>query len=72
MGLGGQLSGRERLAVVVWRGQLQGRLVVGQGHARREVHLYAVMDVFFFDEAAWCCCRTKEVGVRDVKSQNRL
>lgn len=28
--------------------------MVGQGHSRREVHLYAVMDVFLFDQAGWC------------------
>lgn len=56
MGLGGHLWGRQGLAVVVWRRQLQGHLVVRQRHARWEVHLYTVMDVFLFDQPAWWCC----------------
>lgn len=69
MGLRGQLAGREGLAVVVWRRQLQGGLVVRQRHAWREVHLYTVMDVFLFDEAAGRCCRTEEVGSETWKVQ---
>ena len=50
MGLRGQLWGRQGLAIVVWRRELQGRLVVRKRHARWEVHLYTVMDVFLFDQ----------------------
>lgn len=60
MGLRGQLWRGQGLAIVVWRRQLQGHLVVRQRHARWEVHLYTVMDVFFFDQPAWWCCRRQE------------
>ena len=60
MGFRGQLWRGEGLAVVVWRRQLQGHLVVRQRHARWKVHLYTVMDVFFFDQPAWWCCRRQE------------
>lgn len=54
MGLRGELW----MPVEVCRRELQGCLVVRQRHARREVHLYAVMDVLLFDQAAaGCCCR---------------
>lgn len=54
MGLCRHLWGGQSLSVMVWRRKLEGRLVVGEGHSRRQVHLDAVMDVFFFDQAGWC------------------
>lgn len=54
MGLCRHLWGGQSLSIMVWRGKLEGRLVVGQGHSRREVHLDAVVDVFLFDQAGGC------------------
>lgn len=50
VGLGGQLWGGQRLSVVVWRRQLEGRRVVGQGRPSRED---AVVDELLFDQAGW-------------------
>lgn len=60
-GLRGKMWGRQGLAVVVRRRQLHGRLVVRQRHARRELHLYTVMDVLFFDQPTGWCCGVQEV-----------
>lgn len=68
MGLRRQLCRRQGLAIVVWKRQLQGCLVVRQRHARWEVHLYTVMDVFLFDQPAWCCCRMQ----KEVRSGGRI
>lgn len=62
MGLRRQLWWRQGLAIVVWRRQLQVR----QRHARWEVHLYTVMDVFLFDQPTRCCCR-RQKKVRSVR-----
>lgn len=57
----GQLRGMQGLAIVVRRRQLHGGLMVRQRHAGWQVHLYAVVDVLLFDQAARCCCRRSEV-----------
>lgn len=54
VGLCRHLWGGQSLSIMVWRGKLEGRLVVGQGHSRRQVHLDAVVDVFLFDQAGGC------------------
>lgn len=53
MGLVGQRRVRQRGAIVVWRGQFEGFLVVGQRHAGRKVHLDTVMDVLLLDQTPW-------------------
>lgn len=53
MWLGGQLL--QWLHVVVGRRELERRLVVGQGHSGRKVHLYAVVDVLLLDQSARGC-----------------
>lgn len=53
VGLGGQRWGGQRCPILVGRRELEGRLVVGQGHSRREVHLDAIMDVLLLDQASW-------------------
>lgn len=51
-----ELQWWEGLAVVVRPGQLETPLVVRLGHARREVHLNAVVDVLLFDQSAMGSC----------------
>lgn len=60
MGLRGQL--RQWLHIVIWRRKL---VVVGQGHSRREVHLYTVMDVLLLDQSAGGCYHRKQEVIAD-------
>lgn len=53
MWLGGQLL--QRLHKVIRRRELERRLVVGLGHSRWKVHLYAVVDVLLLDQSTGGC-----------------